>query len=398
MTRLRVFGYRYAPAIGGAENYTRRLLRQIGARLDVDVIALLDTNRADWLRVLIDGARDTPSTYEVDGRRVTTLARWPADVRRRLRALAPAYHLPLSPAPALMGGILTPQLAPMVSGVDVVHNVFMGREAFSLAIMRAAHRAGLPFVFTPLRHQRPLGWSSPAFRTLYRESDAVVALTKGEAAWLAERGAQRSRLRVIGLGPQNDPSASPNPAFELIGGRPKIVLFVGQLHPYKGFPQLIEAARRFESRREVLFVFAGPDVRGNARLFARAGSNVRWLGPVDNAMRDSLLAACTVLCVPSSRESFGSVVIEAWASGKPVIGGPAAATRELIEEGVDGWTVPQDPAAIAARIAGVLDDDALAQAAGSRGREKVARRFSWETIAVEHLEIYERLASRNARR
>ncbi len=396
MSRVRVFGYRYAPAIGGAENYTRRLLQQIGTRVDVDVVALLDTNRADWLRVLIEGVRDAPSTYEVDGRRVTTLARWPPGVRGRLRAFAPAYHLPLSPVPTLMGRILTPQLRPMVTGVDVVHNVFMGREAFSLAIMRAAHGAGLPFVFTPLRHQRPLGWSSPAFRDLYRGSDAIVALTNGEAAWLAEHGAPRSRMRVIGLGPQNDPSVSPDAAFELIGSRPKIVLFVGQLHPYKGFRELIEAARRFESRPDVLFAFAGPDVRGNARYFARAGSNVRWLGPVDNLMRDSLLNACAVLCVPSSRESFGSVVVEAWASGKPVIGGPAPATRELIDEGVDGWTVPQDATAIARRIGQVLDDESLAQAVGKRGREKVARRFSWESIALEHVDIYERLASRKA--
>ena len=78
----------------------------------------------------------------------------------------------------------------------------------------------------------------------------------------------------------------------------------------------------------MVFVFVGPDVRGMGREFERAGPNVRWLGTVDNATRDSLLNACAILCAPSSRESFGSVIIEAWASGKPVVGGPAAATSE----------------------------------------------------------------------
>jgi glycosyltransferase involved in cell wall biosynthesis len=391
LTRLRWLGFRYAPAIGGAENYSRRLLRQIGDQLDIDVVTLLTSNRVDWLRALVDGDRDTLETYEIDGRRVTALARWPSSTRRKLRALSPFYHLPSSAAPSAMGRLLAPHMAPIAAGTDVLHNVFMGREAFSLGAMLAVHRAGLPFVFTPLRHERPLGWNSPAFRTLYRQSDAVIALTQGEAAWLERQGAPQQRLRVIGIGPQNDPGASPDLAFDVLRGKPRIVLFLGQLHEYKGFRALLAAARLLESRRDVLFVFAGPDVRGNARHFDRVGTNVRWLRMVDDPLRDSLLSACYAVCVPSSRESFGSVVIEAWASGKPVVGGPAAATRELIENGVDGWAVAQDPATIAARLEQLLDDENLAREMGCRGKDKVARRFSWDTVAQAHLEVYERV-------
>jgi glycosyltransferase involved in cell wall biosynthesis len=387
---LRVVGFRYAPAIGGAENYARRLLREIGGRLDVDVVTWLTSNRTDWLRALIDGERDSPETYEIDGRRVTALARWPRGTRGRLRALSPLYHMPGSPAPTEMGRVLAPHMAPLADGTDVIHNVFMGREAFSLGVMLAAHRAGRPFVFTALRHERPLGWNSPAFRTIYRHADAVIALTEGEAAWLERQGAPRQRLHVIGLGPQNDPDASPDLAFEALGGKRRFVLFLGQLHEYKGFRALLAAARRLQSR-DVLFVFAGPDVRNHARHIERAGANVRWLGAVDNALRDSLLTASAVVCVPSSRESFGSIAVEAWASGKPVVGGPAAATRELIEDGVDGWAAAQDPVAIAERIAQLLDDEKLARDMGCRGKEKVARRFTWESVAKAHLDVYERV-------
>jgi glycosyltransferase involved in cell wall biosynthesis len=389
LTRLRLVGFRYTPAIGGAENYSRRLMCQIGSRLDVDVVTLLTTQRTDWLNALIDGERDQPEHYEVDGRPVTALGRWPRNVRSRLRALAPLYHVPGSFAPDAMGRALAPHMALVAEGTDVIHNVFMGREAFSIGALQAAQRAGKPFVFTPLRHERPLGWSSPAFRRLYREADAVIALTHGEAEWLARLGARPERLRVIGIGPQNDPKATLGPASELIPGDRRIVLFVGQLHAYKGFAALIDAARILEPRRDVLFVFAGPDVRDNSRAFASAGPNVRWVGRVDNAARDSLLNTCTVLCVPSSRESFGSVVIEAWASGKPVIGGPAAATRELIDDGVNGWTVPQEGRSIADRITRLLDDPTLAREMGAKGKEKVEREFSWETIAEAHLDLYE---------
>jgi glycosyltransferase involved in cell wall biosynthesis len=280
-----------------------------------------------------------------------------------------------------MGRLLAPHMAAIAQGTDIVHNVFMGREAFSFGVMLAARNAGKPFVFTPLRHKRPLGWNSPAFRAIYRQADAVIAMTEGEAAWLERQGAPKQRLHVIGLGPQNDPTASPALAFKAIGGRHRFVLFLGQLHEYKGYHALLDAAHRLESR-DVLFVFAGPDVRNHARRIQRAGANVLWLGAVDDALRDSLLSACSVVCVPSSRESFGIIAVEAWASGKPVIGGPAAATRELIEDGVDGWAVAQDPVTIAARIAQLLDNEELARDMGSRGKEKVGRRFTWESVAT----------------
>lgn len=384
-------GFRWAPAIGGAENHNRRMLRQLGARIDADVVTLATSNRTDWLKMLIDGERDAPLAYEVDGRPVTALPRWPAGVRRRLWLLAPFYHLPASPAPSMMGRLLAPHLGSVTAGAGIVHNVFMGREAFSLGAMLAAKTAGLPFVFTALRHERPLGWNSPAFHTLYGSSDATIALTHGEAAWLESQGAPRDRINVIGIGPMNDPEESPTRAFEALSGTPRIVLYLGQLHRYKGFQALLGAARRLDSLRDVLFVFAGPDVRGNSREFEGAGSNVRWLGAVDDTLRDSLLRACTVLCVPSSRESFGGVIVEAWSCGKPVVGGPAAATSELIEDGVDGWTVPQDPQAIANRLTRLIDNPGLADQMGARGREKVMRSYSWEAIANAHLDVYRRV-------
>ncbi|HEY9288216.1 MAG TPA: glycosyltransferase family 4 protein, partial [Candidatus Dormibacteraeota bacterium] len=335
---VRLVGFRYHPALGGAEQHSRRLLQELGPRLSVDVVTVLTENRSDWIRALIGGARDREERYEVDGRLVRALARWPVKVRRRLTLLSPLYHLPSSPAPGLMGRLLAPELAPVVRGTRLIHNVFMGREAFSLGLMLATHRLGEKFLFVPLAHQRPLGWNSPAFRQLYRESDRVIALTQHEADWLARQGAPRERLRVIGIGPLSDPSASPAAARQLLGDR-KLVLFLGQLHDYKGYRQLLEAAARLSDRDDLLFVFAGPDVRHHARRFKDAPANVRYLGRIDDDLRNSLLQACTVLCVPSSRESFGGVIVDAWACGKPVIGGPAPATRELVEPDRNGVLV-----------------------------------------------------------
>jgi glycosyltransferase involved in cell wall biosynthesis len=387
---LRVAAFRYYPAVGGAEHLARRLIREIGQRMEVDVVTLVTENKSDWLQLLVDGVRDVDERYQVDGRQVRALARWPAAVRRRLRRLTAFYHLPLSPAPRLMGDLLAPQLAGVAANAGILHNIFMGREAFSAGLLEACALAGTPFVFTPLRHQRPLGWSSPAFRALYRGANAVIALTRHEADWLMARGARPDRISVIGAGPLSDATATPETARRLVGDG-QIVLFLGQLHAYKGFKVLLEAAARLRQRRDVRFVFAGPDVRGHARVFRDARPNVTYLGGVSDALRDSLLQACTVLCVPSSRESFGLVLVEAWNSGKPVIGGPAPATRELIEDGVDGWSCPQEAEPLARRLTEILDDPARAQAMGRSGQRKVEARYSWRAIADQHLALYSRL-------
>jgi glycosyltransferase involved in cell wall biosynthesis len=390
--KLRLAAFRYFPAIGGAEHLARRLLQEIGGRVEADVLTLLTSNRSDWLRVMIEGVRDHDEHYEVDGRPVRALARWPAPVRRHLRRLAPLYHVPGSPVPTLMGRALAPGLADAVPQTGLIHNIFMGREPFSLALMLAAHRSGRPFVFTPLRHQRPFGWSSPAFRELYRRADVVIALTRTEAAWLIAHGARPATVEVIGAGPLSDPTVTPDRARAVVGpGR--IVLFLGQLHDYKGFASVLAAARRFRHLPDVRFVFAGPDVRGHARRFENAGPNIRYLSAVDDALRDSLLQACTVLCVPSSRESFGLVLVEAWNCGKPVIGGPAPATRELIDEGIDGWSVRQEPTLVADRLGRLLGSPELAARMGASGKAKVERQFSWKAIADAHLAIYSRLQS-----
>jgi glycosyltransferase involved in cell wall biosynthesis len=353
-----------------------------------EVLTLCASNRTDWLRVMASGERDGVEVYEVDGRPVTALARWPAHLRAGLRLLSPAYHAPGGPVPTLMARLLEKEVGRALQPPAIVHNVFIGREPFSLALMDAAHARGQPFVFTPLRHQRPFGWNSPAFRRIYRDADAVVGLTRTEADWLGRQGARRDRLHVAGLGPSNDAAAAPYLARAHLGWEGPYVLFLGQLHSYKGYQALLAAAGRMRDLRDLLFVFAGPDVRGNAAAFRGSEPNVRYIGTVDEELRDSLLAGCLALCSPSSRESFGATVVEAWNCGRPVLVGPAAASRELVSDGVDGYLVGQEPALIEARVRELHRDPALAGELGRRGREKMLRHYSWEAIGEAHRRIY----------
>jgi glycosyltransferase involved in cell wall biosynthesis len=76
-----------------------------------------------------------------------------------------------------------------------------------------------------------------------------------------------------------------------------------------------------------------------------------------------------------------TVYAEAWSFGKPVIGGNIPAVAEVIDDGVDGYLVEQEPAQIAKRICTLLLNPALAQRMGTAGQNKVNKRCTWERIA-----------------
>lgn len=105
------------------------------------------------------------------------------------------------------------------------------------------------------------------------------------------------------------------------GDRP-IVLFLGRLHPKKGIPLVIHAAKLIKNAD---FVIAGPDNNGYLselnRIVAadRIADRVKFVGELKGIDRKIAYMSATVFVLPSRHENFGNTVIEALASGTPVI-------------------------------------------------------------------------------
>jgi glycosyltransferase involved in cell wall biosynthesis len=98
--------------------------------------------------------------------------------------------------------------------------------------------------------------------------------------------------------------------------------------------------------------------------------------------------SCDLLVLPSvgPPESFGMVIIEAMASGLPVIVSALPGPSELVDDGVDGFVVPVgDVLLLKERIQSLVDDTALRKRMGDAAYRKVAERYSWSTIG-ERLE------------
>jgi glycosyltransferase involved in cell wall biosynthesis len=358
---------------------------------DIQVVSHWDRNRTDWLLGTTLKAPSQGRDYEVDGIPIHRLGITAAQKIQLLPWVLAYYPAMAIALPRIAAGLVT-QLLPYADRADLVHNVRIGREALTEASYQVARKQDIPFVLTPVHHPRWVGWRYREYLRLYRSANALIALTQAEKQILIGLGVKPDRVHVTGMGPilaaQAD-AASFVRRYGLSAEAP-IVLFLGQHYDYKGYRQVLQAAQLvWKCWPEAQFVFIGPAVQQSERVFAeQADRRIYRLGHVDLQTKTDALAACTVLCVPSTQESFGGVYTEAWSFGKPVIGCRIPAVSEVIDDGVNGYLVDQEPAEIADRLISLLSQPAHAQALGAAGQTKVAAHFTWPQIAQKTAAVY----------
>jgi glycosyltransferase involved in cell wall biosynthesis len=381
----------YPPAVGGAQLLMHQVARQLAARHTVEVATQWTTNRTDWLLGTTLNAPSAPCNYFQDGIPVHQITLSTAE-RRRLAPWVVGYYAVQGMAIARIAAALRRELEPFAGAAELIHNCRIGREGLSYASFQLARQKDVPFVFTPLHHPRWGTWLHRHYHRLYREADAVIALTEAERQTCIGLGAQAQRVHVTGMGPV----LAPEPQLGAFRDRhgltqAPLVLFLGQKLAYKGVAALLEAAKRvWQKLPEAQFAFVGPRTRYSERLFREVRDRrIRELGAVSLQEKTEALADCDVLCVPSSQESFGGVLTEAWSLGKPVVAGDCPATRGVVTEGVDGHAVPQQPAIIAERLLWLLEHPTLAEEMGRRGQAKVAANYTWPRLAEKTERVYQ---------
>ncbi|TAK26083.1 MAG: glycosyltransferase family 1 protein [Chloroflexota bacterium] len=163
-------------------------------------------------------------------------------------------------------------------------------------------------------------------------------------------------------------------------------------HSFKGVPDLIDATAQVIERRAWFLAVGEGDLRASyeARAADRGlAPRSTWTGkaPADELAQH--IAAMDCLVLPSrghGAESFGIVLIEAMAAGKPVIATTLPGVRRVVEDDVDGFLVPPgDVAALADRLSWLGGDGDRRRAMGMAGRAKVERLYDWPRLA-ERLE------------
>jgi sugar transferase (PEP-CTERM/EpsH1 system associated) len=173
---------------------------------------------------------------------------------------------------------------------------------------------------------------------------------------------------------------------------------VGRLQPVKhqtllarAFVRALERAPHLRSRLRLVVVGEGPLRPGVDAILGDAGvRDLAWLPGARNDVPD-VLRALDVFVLPSLAEGISNTILEAMATGLPVIATQVGGNGELIEHGRTGaLVVPDDVDALADAML-LYADPAVARAAGAAGRQRAERLYSLDTMVAAYGGVYERL-------
>jgi glycosyltransferase involved in cell wall biosynthesis len=225
-----------------------------------------------------------------------------------------------------------------------------------------------------------------------RQVRVLVQNDDDRAQVLANRFAPAARIETIrGSGvdlalfpPQPMPPAPP-----------VVFALVARMLIDKGVPEAVDAARMLRSKGVpvILRLVGAPDPENpmsldETRLRAMAAEpGIEWLGARSDIV--SVWRDAHVAVLPSWREGMPKALLEALASGRPVITTDTTGCRDVIEPGVEGLLVPlKDPPALAEAMERLATDPALRATMAIAARTRAEARFDQRQVAAAHLDLY----------
>ena len=394
----------YAPCVGGAEILLRAVSERLVTRGHTVSVLTFDCASQSDLRAshgaglpakeLLNGVGI--SRVDPSGGRLHQLHQWWLRKRGGWRTtawlLGEDFEFKFGRPSGL--GMILPVLRLQADVVASV-NWHFGAAYWTL---RSSRLKGVPHVAVPILHiERP--WAQRAvYGRMLRRCDAALALTDPEADFLRARGAKSVAVSGGGVDPSRfqDRDGAAIRARYALGNRP-IVGFVGRQDESKGVVTLLEAMQIiWRLAPDAVLLLAGPKAHRDQAVHEKLRSlsaaereNVGLIDDFTDQDLPSILAACDLLAQPSLEEAFGLVLVEAWMCERPVIGANIAATRCLIEQGVDGWLVrPGDAGDLAARILDLLSSPERRAAFGRHGRTKVLAHYTWDRVTDVWEEVF----------
>jgi len=175
----------------------------------------------------------------------------------------------------------------------------------------------------------------------------------------------------------------------------KIILYVGRLTQDKGILDLTRAFLRLAIQySNIHLLIIGPDEENIKKkikdLCVNIRNNLHFSGYTNNP--EHYMAASDILCLPSYREGFGLVLIEAAAVGIPTVGSRIYGIIDAIQDGITGLLFCKgDIKDLTEKISTILKNEKLAKSLGNAGRQRVRRDFDCKLILNDLLKFYENI-------
>lgn len=236
---------------------------------------------------------------------------------------------------------------------------------------------------------RPLSYGYPRYRLQISKVKEIIAVSESAKTFI-EYFADENKIRVIPNGVDVNRFSSEN---KNENNRGPVILYMGRLVPKKGVPVLIRAMKNIVKKYPDALLLIGGKGKMKTFLSSYANTlglkeNVRFLGYVPDNMLPNLYSSSDVFILPSiTAESFGITLLEAMASGKPVIGSSVGGIPEVI--GDCGLIVePGNPKKLSDAVITLLDDEKLREKLGKKGRKMVEEKYSWDIVGKNIINVY----------
>ena len=232
-------------------------------------------------------------------------------------------------------------------------------------------------------------------RTVLREADFLITVSDNLRKKAVAMGASAEKTRAI----VNGCDLSVFHIRDRLEARQKLhinsaseaVIYIGRMDVKKGLRELVEAAVSMHSERANLHVYLigeGPD-RPLILSAIQANNAASYIHALPGCSFDDVavwMAAADLVTLPSYMEGCPNVILEALASGRPVVATNVGGIPEILSDECGRLVPPRDSGALAQAVAAVLDRSWDAKAISARGSR------SWEAVAAELLKIFESLA------
>lgn len=278
---------------------------------------------------------------------------------------------------------------------DIIHVHEPTIPALSLAVLRESRAVNIG-TFHAYRETNPsyeLG--RPILRHFIDRLHGRIAVSKAAYDYISSYFPGDYRIIPNGIDVARFGNENVRPIERFTGDGKLNILFVGRLEKRKGFRYLLRAFRAIKAAvPEARLLVVGAYEKGEKAPFVRYARyfnlhDVKFIGYVSGSELPRWYKTAHIFCAPSTGfESFGIVLLEAMASGVPVIASDIAGYRCVLQPGVQGELVPpEDEDALAAAIISLLRDPDRRAAYAAAGRRRAAQ-YDWPLVARQIVDYY----------